>query len=63
MPLLGFSSELQTTSNDLILSLHFFLHNHLLHWMECLSVVGELQAGLKSLGNASNALSVSPSLE
>ena len=56
-------AELQTPSSDLILSLHFFLHNHLLHWMECLSIVGELQAGLKSLGHASNALLVSTSLK
>ena len=52
-------AELQASSSDLILSLHFFLHNHLLHWMECLSIVDELQAGLESLGHASNTLSVS----
>ena len=56
-------SELQTPSSDLILFLHFFLQNHLLHWMECLSIAGELQAGLKSLRSASNVLSVSTALE
>ena len=52
-------AELHTPSSDLILSLHFLLHEHLLHWMECLSIVDELQAGLKCLGSAGNALSVS----
>jgi len=56
-------AELHASSSDLILSLHFFLHEHLLHWMECLSIVGELQAGLKCLGSAGNALSVSTSPE
>jgi len=52
-------AEVQATSNELILPLYIFLHEHLLHWMECLSILDELQTGLKSLGGASNALSVS----
>ena len=56
-------AELQAPDMDLIPTLHFFVHNHLLHWMECLSIVGELPEGLKSLRNASNALSVSTSPE
>ena len=56
-------AELQTPNSDLMLSLHFFLHNHVLHWLECLSIVGELQAGLKSLKTVSNALLVSTLLK
>lgn len=35
-----------------------FLHRHLLHWIECLSVLGELQTGVKSLQSATASLSV-----
>ena len=35
-----------------------FLRTHLLHWIECLSVMGELEAGINSLRIASAALSV-----
>jgi hypothetical protein len=39
-----------------------FLQSHLLHWIECLSVLGELGTGITSLQNASTALSVSPTI-
>ena len=35
-----------------------FLRTHLLHWIECLSVLGELEAGIKSLRIACAVLSV-----
>jgi hypothetical protein len=44
---------------DIITALHHFLKTHLLHWVECLSVLGELETGIKSLQIASMALSVS----
>ena len=47
----------------LIDALRVFLHKHLLHWMECLSTLGELQTGLKSLRSMVTVLSVSRSLE
>jgi hypothetical protein len=40
-------------------ALHHFLRTHLLHWIECLSVLGELEVGVQSLRIASTALSVS----
>jgi hypothetical protein len=40
-------------------ALRNFLQTHLLHWIECLSVLGELGTGMTSLQNASAALSVS----
>jgi len=40
-----------------------FLHKHLLHWIECLSTLSELQIGLKSLGRIVNVLLVSYSPE
>jgi len=52
-------AEVQTFDTDLIPTLSSFLHEHLLHWIECLSILGELQTGLKFLGSASDALSVS----
>jgi len=52
-------AEVQSSSGDLIPTLRHFLHEHLLHWIECLSVLGELQTGLKSLGSANEALAVS----
>ena len=39
--------------------LHTFADEHLLHWSECLSALGELESGLKSLGKATEAISVS----
>ena len=52
-------AEVRVTGNDLITSLHVFLHEHLLHWIECLSVLGELEMGLKCLRGAATALAVS----
>ena len=31
-------AEVQASSDDLTLALHIFLHEYLLHWMECLSI-------------------------
>lgn len=56
-------AEIRTSNADLIPTLRHFLHEHLLHWIECLSILGELQTGLKALGSASDALSVSGSPE
>ena len=56
-------AEVQGSSTDIIPTLHQFLCKHLLHWMECLSILGKLQTGLKSLGGVSDALSVSNSSE
>jgi nucleoside-triphosphatase THEP1 len=53
--------EAQRSRVDLIDALDTFLHKHLLHWIECLSVLGELQTGILSLGSAATALSVSDS--
>ncbi|KAJ7868143.1 hypothetical protein B0H13DRAFT_1635836, partial [Mycena leptocephala] len=50
--------ELQVSSTNLITALSNFLRKHLLHWIECLSTLGELETGLVSLGNAGSALSV-----
>ena len=36
-----------------------FVDNHLLHWFECLSALGELGSGIKSLDIAYKAISVS----
>ena len=36
-----------------------FADEHLLHWFECLSAVGELKSGLRSLHKAKEAISVS----
>ena len=52
-------SEAQLSGDDLIDALDTFLHKHLLHWIECLSELGELQTGITSLRNVSTALSVS----
>jgi hypothetical protein len=54
-------SEVQLSQVDLIDALHIFLHEHLLHWIECLSALGELQTGLQSLVTVTIALSVSGS--
>jgi hypothetical protein len=52
----GIQPELPGT--EFITALRHFLRTHLLHWIECLSVLGELEAGIKSLRIASTALSV-----
>jgi hypothetical protein len=54
-------AEVQASGTDLVPTLRHFLHKHLLHWIECLSILGELQTGLKSLESASDALFVSGS--
>ncbi|KAJ7201169.1 mycorrhiza-induced WD40-repeat domain protein [Mycena pura] len=41
----------------IIVALHNFLNNHLLHWMECLSILDELPSGLNSLASAATTLS------
>jgi len=56
-------AEVRGFDTVLIDALHAFLHEHLLHWMECLSTLGELQMGLKSLGSMVTVLSVSCSPE
>ena len=54
----GFSHGL--ADGSLVLeNLQTFADEHLLHWFECLSVLGELETGLKSLGKANETLSVS----
>jgi hypothetical protein len=53
--------EVQLPGVDLIDVLDTFLHKHLLHWIECLSELGELQTGILSLRSAVTALSVSDS--
>ena len=55
-------AEVQTSGTYLVPTLRHFLHEHLLHWIECLSILDELQTGMKSLRSASDALSVSGSL-
>ena len=64
MHILGFTffeAQLPGVQVDLIDALDTFLHKHLLHWIECLSELGELQTGISSLRNAATALSVSDS--
>jgi hypothetical protein len=46
-------------STKVLEALRHFLHTHLLHWIECLSVLGRLGTGIISLQNASTMLSVS----
>ena len=41
----------------LVNSLRAFLHKHLLHWIECLSILSKLQTGVKSLGSTGTVLS------
>ena len=50
--------EAQLSGDDLIDVLDTFLHKHFLHWIECLSELGELQTGIPSLRNAATALLV-----
>ena len=56
-------AEVKVFDTVLIDSLRVFLHEHLLHWIECLSILSELRAGLKSLGGIVTVLSVGFSLE
>ncbi|KAJ7924599.1 hypothetical protein B0H13DRAFT_1601475, partial [Mycena leptocephala] len=51
-------SETQTAGTELIKALHVFFHAHLLHWIECLSALGELPTVLESLADAATALSL-----
>ena len=53
--------DAQLSGDNLIDALDTFLHKHLLHWIECLSELGELQTGIPSLRSATTALSVSDS--
>ena len=53
-----FSHSLANVS-PVLENLRAFADEHLLHWFECLSVLGELETGLKSLGKANEMLSVS----
>ncbi|PPQ81031.1 hypothetical protein CVT25_014426 [Psilocybe cyanescens] len=41
---------------ELIKVLRIFLHEHLLHWVECLSMLGALQIGVKSLSSIATVL-------
>jgi nucleoside-triphosphatase THEP1 len=51
--------DAQLPGVDLVDALDTFLHKHLLHWIECLSELGELKTGIPSLRSAAAALSVS----
>jgi hypothetical protein len=53
----GIQSERPST--EVLDTLRDFLKTHLLHWIECLSVRGKLETGVKSLQNSGMALSVS----
>ncbi|KAJ7824855.1 hypothetical protein B0H13DRAFT_1736937 [Mycena leptocephala] len=50
-------SKGQDPRQDVLDALRTFLQNHLLHWMECLSILGELQTSLKSLASVTTTLS------
>ena len=52
-------AEVKEFEPVLVDPLRVFLHKHLLHWIECLSILSELQKGLKSLGSIVTVLSVS----
>jgi ABC-type dipeptide/oligopeptide/nickel transport system ATPase component len=52
-------AEVKVFDTVLVDSLRIFLHGHLLHWIECLSILSKLQTGLKSLGGIVTVLSVS----
>ena len=54
----AFSHPLADVS-PMVEHLRTFVDEHLLHWFECLSVIGELETGLKSLAKANETLSVS----
>ncbi|GLB45185.1 hypothetical protein LshimejAT787_2000900 [Lyophyllum shimeji] len=49
-------AEVQEPAPNLIVILDDFLHKHLLHWIECLSLAGELRTGTGSLLRAAATL-------
>ncbi|THU76038.1 hypothetical protein K435DRAFT_879809, partial [Dendrothele bispora CBS 962.96] len=49
-------SKIQELGGDLVNALDDFLKKHLLHWMECLSLLNKLETGIKSLANARASL-------
>jgi hypothetical protein len=53
----------QQPNTEVLIALCHFLTTHLLHWVECLSVLGKLETGVKSLQNAGATLSVCHSLK
>ncbi|KAF8228359.1 hypothetical protein L208DRAFT_1460228 [Tricholoma matsutake] len=55
-------AKAEVFATELVTALDCFLRKHLLHWIECLSVLNELQTGLKCLGSASTALSLSKNI-
>ena len=50
-------------SSLMLVYLSRFARNKLVHWFECLSAIGELESGIKSLSRAKEATSVSDSME
>ena len=54
----GFSQHVADIA-QVLKDLRPFADKHLLHWFECLSILGELETGLKSLRKANEMLSVS----
>jgi hypothetical protein len=56
-------AEVKVFDAVLVGSLRVFLQKHLLHWIECLSILSELQTGVKSLGSVVTVLLVSYSPE
>jgi len=55
------SSPGDTVQSTVLHQLCTFADEHILHWFECLSAVGELETGVKSLSTAKEAISVSTS--
>ncbi|KIJ90830.1 hypothetical protein K443DRAFT_68380, partial [Laccaria amethystina LaAM-08-1] len=49
-------AEVKVFDAVLVGSLRVFLQKHLLHWIECLSILSELQTGVKSLGSVVTVL-------
>ena len=56
-------AEVKVFDTALVDALRIFLHEHLLHWIECLSTLGELKTGVTSLNSMVTVLSVSRSSE
>jgi hypothetical protein len=52
-------ADARQMQGGLMEALDEFLQKHLLHWMECLSVLGELRTAFESFRNVATALSVS----
>ncbi|THU93733.1 hypothetical protein K435DRAFT_799474 [Dendrothele bispora CBS 962.96] len=50
-------SKVQQLGSDLVNALDDLLKEHLLHWMECLSLLNKLETGVDSLANAGTCLS------